>query len=118
MVNLRLQDGPHSVLDLSAHKAILELTNSSTLEEELDAMIVTLRDIEPDLPDQIIVTCMAFMARCTEMYVQLIRNEFQSRWMKPFRTLQLQKVMELVDFTYKGASRLVESRRQEVELSR
>lgn len=69
-------------------------------------------------PHIVIAQCMAFMGRCTEIYLALVRAEHTHRKARAFRTMQLQKVMDLVDFEYKAASRLVEIRRQEVELSK
>lgn len=124
MVNLRvtesgeLSDGPHIIPNV--HPRIMDLDNTSTLEDELDAMVATLSDLIDDstTPDILLSTCMGFQARCTEIYLQLIRIEAQHRKAKQFRTAQLGKVMDLIEFTFRGASRLIELRRQEVELSR
>ncbi len=85
---------------------------------EIEAMVVTLQSIDYDQPDRVMTACMAFMARCTEMWIQLLRIEAVERRAKSFRTMQLQKVMDLIEFEFKGASRLIEVRRQDVELSR
>lgn len=81
-------------------------------------MISDIRELGLDLPDQVIQACTSFMARCTELHVQMVRVEGSSRHIRWVRTQQLTKVMELIEFTYKAASRLVEIRRQDVELSR
>lgn len=88
------------------------------LYDEVGAMVTTIQGLDYSQPDQVMVTCMAYMARCTEMWIQLIRVESSSRKAKAFRTQQLQKVMDLIEFEYKAASRLIEVARQEVELSR
>lgn len=119
MVNLRVTEpggATHSIPNVHPH--ILNLDNSSTLEDELDAMVATLIDLQTSTPDVLMSTCMAFQARCTEIYLQLVRIEAEHRKAKQFRTAQLQRVMELNEFTFRGASRLIEMRRQEVELSR
>ena len=87
--------------------------------EEIEAMVHTLQSIDySNSPDLVLTACMSYMARCTEMWVQLIRLEAQDRRAKSFRTMQLQKVMDLIEFEFRGASRLIEVRRQDVELSR
>ena len=103
----------------SASVIVASLPNDATIEEELDAMLKSvLLMVEQDMPDQIIKQCMTLMGRCTELKVQLVRIEGRQRWAKLINTQQLQPVIELVDFTYKGASRLIEVARIEVELSR
>ena len=81
-------------------------------------MVAALKNSDPSAPDLIMSTSMALMARCTEIYLQLVRIEGTHRKARVFRTTQLQKVMDLIDFEFKGASRLIEVRRQEVELSK
>lgn len=118
MAILQVNDGPHTVDNLPAHRPILDLNNTSTLEDEIDAMVHTIQAIDMGLPDQMIATCMALMGRCTELHILLVRAEGQYRRAKAFRVNQLAKVMELIDFEYRAASRLIEVRRQEVELSK
>ncbi len=88
------------------------------LYEEVEDMVSTLQGVVEDTPDIMVKTAMALMARCTEIWIQLLRVEQVDRRAKAFRTLQLQKIMELIDFEYKAASRLIEVARQEVDLSR
>jgi len=88
------------------------------LYDEVEAMIHTIQGSVDSTPDVMMKACMGLMARCTEIWVQLVRVEATDRKAKSFRTMQLQKVMDLIDFEFKGASRLIEVARQEVELSR
>jgi hypothetical protein len=97
---------------------LAELTADSTLEDELDAMVSSVKECDPSAPDVIMSLCMALMARCTEIHLQLVRIEGTHRRARVFRADQLKPVMDLLDFEYKAASRLIEVRRQEVELSR
>lgn len=101
-------------------KAIITPTSfdGMTLYEEVEAMVHTIQDVVHEQPDVVMTTCMALMARCTEIWIQLLRVEASERRAKAFRTMQLQKIMDLIDFEFKGASRLIEVARQEVELSR
>lgn len=91
---------------------------SISTQDEVEAMIHTIQSAVDETPDVLMRTCMGLMARCTEIWVQLVRVEASDRKAKSFRTMQLQKVMDLIDFEFKGASRLIEVARQEVELSR
>ena len=103
--------------------AVMEMTVAAkdavdALEEELLEMIEEISALDPMLNDVMIVTCMGYMARCTEIWLYCIRNEGRDRKLRHFRTAQLTKVMELLEFVYKGTSRLTELRRQDLELSR
>lgn len=109
-------DGQHIGPSEDASRAVGALTDVSTIEEELDAMISDIKNASLDLPDEMIGLCAAYMARCTEIHVRLIR--VGSRAANFLRTQQLAKVMELLEFSYRAASRIVEIRRQESELSR
>ena len=92
--------------------------NGATVEAELDAMVQAIQEFDPSAPDVIMAHCMGFMGRLTEIYLALVRIEGTNRKAARFRTMQLQKVMDLIDFQFKGASRLIEVRRQEVDLSK
>lgn len=111
-------DGDHLAPSDRATKAVLGLPDAPELEEELDAMLADIRDQDLELPDEVIRMCSGYMARCTELHVQIVRVEGRSRSLKWVRTQQLVKVMELIEFTYRAASRIVEIRRQDTELSR
>lgn len=88
------------------------------LRGEINHMLARLASLASEMPDIVIRDCMAFMGRLTEMHVGLIRIEAQNRKAKFFRTSEVQRLMELCDFQFKSASRLVEIARQEVDLSR
>ncbi len=97
---------------------IANMTPQVTLEQELDEMVAAISSCDADRPDQALTLSMALMARCTEIYLSIVRIENDHRKAKVFRTMQLQKVMDLIEFYSRGASRLIEVRRQDVELSR
>lgn len=90
----------------------------ASIYDEVEAMVSTIHSVAAESPDQIVKVCMGLMARCTEIWIQLVRIESSDRRAKAFRTMQLQKVMDLIDFEFRAASRLVEVARQEVELSK
>lgn len=118
MPKLQVNDGPHLVPNVTAHINITTLDATSTIEDELSAMVRTLVEMDGHTPDVFMSTCMALMARCTELWLQLVRIEGRHRKAKAIRTMQLQRVMDLIDFESKSASRLIEVRRQEIELSK
>lgn len=89
-----------------------------SLEDEIIAMVTTITNLDFSQADVVMTTCMGYMGRCTEIWLQLLRIEGPHRKAKTFRVMHLQKVMDLIEFEYKAASRLIEVRRQEVELSR
>lgn len=118
MFQVKESSRQHTLPTISAHRPITELGPGAGLEQEIDAMIRAVDMLDPGLPDLVMMTCMALMARCTEIYVQLTRMEVRERRAKLIRTTQLQKLMDLIEFYFKGASRLIEVRRQDVEMSR
>jgi len=117
-MRLQVNDGSHIVPNVPAHDAVSNLPFGATVEEEIDAMISSIKEFDGSAPDILLSTCMAYQARCTELYIQLVRIEPRERKAKVFRVTQLQKVMDLLEFEFRGASRLIEVRRQEMELSK
>jgi hypothetical protein len=113
-MQLHVKESPISPVKADASVAFDKIT----LYHEVEAMVQTIQSVVEEQPDVIMTTCMALMARCTEIWIQLLRVEPVERRAKTFRTMQLQKIMDLIDFEFKGASRLIEVARQEVELSR
>ena len=94
------------------------VAEGKTFEEEIESMLLGVKDIHLEQPDVVIQTCMGYMARCTEMKVICLTHEGRDRQLKIFRTQMLQPTMELLEFLFKGSSRLVEVARIESELSR
>ena len=88
------------------------------IEVELDAMVSALTNSVNQTPDQVIALCMGLMARCTEIKVSLVRSSGRDRGAKLFKSQQLQPVMDLIEFEFKAASRLIEVARIDMELSR
>lgn len=113
-----LDDGPHLAPSFDATKNVTGLPPAPDLEVEIDGMLADLKKCDLDRPDEVMRLCSGYMARCTEIYVRIIREEGRDRHLRWFRTQQLGKVMELIEFTYKAASRYVEIRRQDVEMSK
>ena len=95
-----------------------KVAEGDTFEDEIASMLSVTSELYLETPDVIIETCMGYMARCTEMKVICLLNEGKDRRLKVFRTQMLQPTMELLEFLFKGSSRLVEVARIESELSR
>jgi hypothetical protein len=112
------EDGPHLAPSEAAHAEVSSLPTGASLQAELDAMVADLKGVVMEVPDEVLKLCQAYMARCTEIQLFLVRNEGGNRERKFIRTQQLKPVMELIDFTFKAASRTVEIHRQDVELTR
>ncbi|KKK95639.1 hypothetical protein LCGC14_2670780 [marine sediment metagenome] len=111
-------DGPHLAPSEEATSAVLGLPDVPELEDEIDAMLLDLLGANMEMPDEVIRMCAGYMARLTELHVRIVRIEGANRGYKWIRTQQIDKVENLIEFLYKSASRLVEIRRQDAELSR
>ncbi len=111
-------DGAHLAPSEEATKAVLGLPDVPELEDEIDAMLLDLLGANMEMPDEVIRMCAGYMARLTELHVRIVRIEGANRGYKWIRTQQIDKVENLIEFLYKSASRLVEIRRQDTELSR
>lgn len=96
----------------------LPVFEGDSLEDEIVEMVSNIKNLDFSQADVVMAMCMGYMARCTEVWLQLLRIEGQHRKAKTFRVMHLQKVMDLIEFEYKAASRLIEVRRQEIDLSR
>lgn len=119
MTILQVTNSPAAhVRPARSEQIIAAIKQEATLETELDDMVRAIMACDPTRPDEALTLGMALMGRCTEIYLTLVRIENDHRKAKAFRTMQLQKVMDLIEFYTRGASRLIEVRRQDVELSR
>ena len=94
------------------------LTIEKSPDEELNAILGMLVEAPRDNPGDQIATYMGLMARCTELKVYCLEHEGKDRKLKILRTQKLAPIIELIDFLFRGASRLVEVARLDVELSK
>lgn len=93
------------------------LASREAVEAEIDIMLTSLRGFWQREPDQRMKMITAMSARCTEMSVHLHRLEGRREW-KQIRTMQVTKLLEELDRQFKIASREIEVRRQDIELTR
>lgn len=93
------------------------LVSREQVEAEIDLMLRTVREFWQMEPDEIGRLCQAMSARCTELCVHLHRLETQRQW-KQIRTQQVERLIEEMKRQWAIASRMVELRRQDIELSR
>lgn len=92
--------------------------NETSPEEELHDMLILLQTIHQEEYSVQMETYMGLMARCTELKVFCLEREGRDRQLKVMRTQKLQPIMDLIEFLWRGVSRLVEVKKMEVELSR
>lgn len=88
------------------------------IEHEVDYMLSMVRDFWQMEPDEVLRYCMAFSARCTELEIHLHRIEGRFRNYKQIRTMQVDKLLQELERQFKAASRTIEVRRQDLELTR
>jgi hypothetical protein len=105
------------VPEVAAELAWGELVSKQHVEDELDTMMRAIRGFWEMEPDQVMRMIMALSARCTELGVHLHRLEGKREW-RQIRTLQVERILAELDRQFKNASRLLEVRRQDIEMSR
>lgn len=105
------------VPEVATQMAWGELVSKQAVEDELDMMFRAVRGFWDMEPDQVMRTIQAMSARCSEMEVHLFRLEGKREW-KQVRTQQVDRLLQELDRQFKLASRLLEVRRQDLELAR
>lgn len=93
------------------------LESRQAVEAEIDLMLRTVRTFWELEPDQVMRMTAAMSARCTELCVHLHRLEGKREW-RQIRTMQVDRILAELDRQFKIASRLVEIRRQDIEVTR
>lgn len=93
------------------------LVSREAVEDEIDLMLRTVRTFWELEPDQVMRTIAAISARCTELSVHLHRLEGRREW-KQVRTMQIDRLLAELDRQFKIASRMLEVRRQDLEMTR
>lgn len=93
------------------------LVSREAVEEEIDLMLRTVRTFWELEPDQVMRTIAALSARGTELCVHLHRLEGRREW-KQVRTMQVERLLSELDRQFKVASRMLEVRRQDLEMTR
>lgn len=87
-------------------------------EREIQGILETITSLDMANVGMVIEACMGLMGRCTEIHIDLTRRELRNKKAKVVRTLYLKPVMDLIEFIFKGGSRLTEVYRQEMEMSK
>jgi hypothetical protein len=105
---------PAIVAELSAGA----LGSRQLVEDEIDLMFRTIREFHSMEPDQVLILSSAISARASEMSVHLHRLENKHREWRQIRTMQVNVVLAELDRQFKDHSRLIEVRRQDLELIR
>ncbi len=105
------------VPDVAEQLAEGALESREAVEAEIDLMLTTLRNFWQHEPDWRMKSISAMSARATELSVHLHRLERYREW-RQIRTMQVDRVLAELDRQFKIASREVEVRRQDIELTR
>ncbi len=105
------------VPDVAQKLAWGALHSREAVEAEIDVMLSALRDFWQHEPDWRMKAITAMSARCTELCIHLHRLEGRREW-KQIRTQQVERVLAELDRQFKVASREIEVRRQDIELTR
>lgn len=101
-----------------AQEAAAETLGSrDNVEAELDRYLEVMQKFWQMEPDQVLITISAITARCTELCIHLHRVE-HLRTYKRLRTMQAERIILEADRQFRLHSRLIEVRRQDLELSR
>lgn len=102
---------------VAAELASGTLVSKQAVEDEIDLMLRTVRGFWELEPDAVAKLIQAMSARCTELCIHLHRLEGRREW-KQVRTQQVERLLAELDRQWKLASRLIEVRRQDIDLSR
>lgn len=94
------------------------LSTRELVEEEIDLMLRTMRRFWEMEPDQVLLLVSALGARATEMSVHLHRLDTKYREWKQIRTMQVDKLLLELERQFKIHSRMIEVRRQDLEMTR
>ncbi len=105
------------VPDVAQKLAWGSLVSREAVEGEIDLMLSSVRSFWQMEPDQRMRLITAMSARCTEMCIHLHRLEGRREW-RQIRTQQVERLLDELDRQFKIASREIEVRRQDIELSR
>ena len=105
----------HPVPEAAMELAAGALESREAVEAEIDVMLAAVREFWQQEPDQVMRTISAMSARCTELTVHLHRVEGQRQW-RQVRTQQVERLLTEFDRQFKLHSRMVELRRQDLEL--
>jgi len=109
---------PDLVPEVASELAMGALVSRQAVEEEIDLMLRTVRSFWELEPDQVMRMIAALSARATELTVHLHRLDTKYREWKQIRTMQVDKVLLELDRQFKIASRMLEVRRQDLEMAR
>ena len=93
------------------------LVSKQHVEDEVDMMLRAARGFWEIEPDQVMRMVSAMTARCAELSIHLHRLEGRREW-KQVRTLQVERLQAELDRQFRVASRLLEVRRQDLDLTR
>lgn len=95
-----------------------QLPDKDVVEAEIDRMNRLVRSFWKMEPDEVMRASSALSARCTELYVNLHRVEGKDRAYRQVRTQHVVPLLDELDRQFKTHSRMVEIRKQDLEMLR
>lgn len=117
-MKLELKEGPSRSPDLPTYEAAESGDIFQDYQDEIELILQTLTSLDMANVGMVIETCMGLMGRCTEIHIELSNLEIRNRKAKVVKSVYLKPVMDLIEFIFRGGSRLTEVYRQELEMSK
>jgi hypothetical protein len=92
------------------------LGSPEDVQDEVTVMAALIRGFATMEPDEALQSIGALSARCTELCIELHRVEGSDRRYRQMRTMQVQRLIDELERQTRLHSRLIEMRRQDLEL--
>lgn len=115
---MKLQVKDNAPVTPNSYEVDNDKDDVANYQAEIEEILELVTDLDMTNVGTVIETCMGLMGRCVEIQIDLSRLEMFDRKAKVVRTLYLRPVMDLIEFIFKGGSRLTEVYRQELEMSK
>ncbi len=109
---------PDTIPERVSLTAAQRLGSRQQVEDELDELTEIIRKFWGEEPDFVMRSSSAISARLTELSILLHRAEVKDRQFKQVRTMQVDRLLSELDRQFKVHSRMVELRRQDIEISK
>lgn len=94
------------------------LPSTDGVVAELERIEAAVRGFYSQEPDEVMRATSAYSARLTELANHIVRVEGTQRAYKSLRTMQIDRLLKELQFQFQLHSRMVELRRQDLELLR
>lgn len=118
MAKLQVSASNVSPLPRPDEPALEGIGKIADAREELDEILAGAKQFAVQEPDEVMRSCSAWSARLIEMKIVIGRVEDRLPVWRRFRTKELDEAISMLQEQYKIASRLIEVRRQDWEMSK